>query len=625
VTDVRVLEETDELTPNATPTRASRWWQGVKNLRHGMPVLIKDLTELAARRRTYIVRTVYASLLFISFAIFFFALASDRGHSLYRMLGSGKEILVFLIVIQLVGVYLFLPAMVVPSIAGEKERGTLGLLFTTDLGPWEILLQKYLSRLAPMFMFLLLSLPLMAVAYSFGGLSSRKVLVAAYVIFTTCMQVAAFALMWSTFCRNTSEATGATYAGAIILSVAMVLFSLLLTEEFRIRSGHAFIPMISVFPWMLLTGAPMGGLPTGAAVMPWGWTVLFLVLARRFLVRRAFLKKKRPKSLLRHAKDLFRFLISLRKGLRGLRTRKIHKPVGDLPGKRPITWRELASSSLRTPGSFAFTAGVLGSILVGATLLFAHWIGFDDNDRGVAPIFVVFGVWVAGALAITTKSSSIFSLERANNTLELLITTPLTGREIVAEKAAAVRRRALLIYALLGALFIIEVILDTRWGLGRNRYYRGYYGHYDSDLGQIGYLVVSFLSVPIYLWMAGWLAGWIGLRFRKQAHATGLAFGSIFGICVGPLVLAGVVSALSGVRMGRGPEWLLALSPATIVVLTELANLDNLFEEAFDAPAAVPIILNWIVCIGIGATFRSLSLRNADRYLGRPVSSGGSE
>jgi len=625
VTDASVLDEQSELTSTVTPTRASRWWEGIKRLRHGMPVLMKDLTELAARRRTYIVRTIYASLLFISFAIFFFALVSDRGHSQYRLLGSGREMIEFLIVIQLVGVYLFLPAMVVPSIAGEKERGTLGLLFTTDLGPWEILIQKYLSRLAPMFMFLLLSLPLMAVAYSFGGLSSRKVLVAAYVIFATCMQIAAFALMWSTFCRNTSEATGATYAGAIVLSVAMVLFSLLLTEEFRIRSGYAFIPMISVFPWMLLTGAPMGGLPPGAAVMPWGWTLLFLFLARRFLVKRAFLKRKRPKSLLRHAKDIFRFLISLRKGLRGLKVKRVQRPVGDLPGKRPITWRELASSSLRTPGSFAFTAGVLGLVLVGATLLFAHWIGFDDKDRGVAPIFVVFTVWVAGALAITTKSSSIFSLERANNTLELLITTPLTGREIVQQKAAAVRRRALLIYALLWALFLVEVILDTRWGYSRG-YYRGFYGGTRNlDFGQLGYLVTSFLSVPIYLWMAGWLAGWIGLRFRKQAHATGLAFGAIFAICAVPPILAPITMQLTHSWGRGGANWLFALSPATIVVLTELANFDNFFEEGFDAPAAVPIILNWIVCIGIGATFRSLSLRNADRYLGRPVSSGGSE
>ena len=35
------------------------------------------------------------------------------------------------------------------SYAGEKERGTPALLFMTDLRPWEIILEKYFSRLIP--------------------------------------------------------------------------------------------------------------------------------------------------------------------------------------------------------------------------------------------------------------------------------------------------------------------------------------------------------------------------------------------------------------------------------------------------------------------------------------------
>ncbi len=604
---------------------ASRWWQGLAKLRHGLPVLAKDLTELAARKRTYIVRTIYALLLFGAFALFFMSEVSRRGLH-YRLMGAGKDLMEFLIVIQLVGVYLFLPAMVAPCIAGEKERGTLGLLFTTDLGPWEILIQKYLSRLAPMFMFLLLSLPLMAVAYTLGGFSSRRVLVAAYVIFTTCMQVAAFALMWSAFCRNTSETTGATYSGAIALFVAMALLSVMLTESFGIRNGYAFIPMIGMFPSMLLIGTPFGGLPVGAAAMPWVWTLLFLLAARRFLVTRAFIQKK-PKSFQKMMRDLGRFVGSkMRLTKRPSRSEKDHRPVGDLPGLAPITWRELAHSSLRTRGSFALTAGAGGVALVGAGLLFAYWIGFRDSDRGAGATIVVFVVWIAGVLMMATKSASAFALERTNNTLDLLITTPLTGREIVGQKAAAIRRRAILMYVLLGALFVLEVILETDWGSTGRRYGRGFYGGNRSlDFGQFGYLLVSFLSVPIYLWMAGWLSGWIGLRLRKQSQATGIAFGAIFGLCVGPLLLAPIVAILFGGRLGGGYEWFFALSPATIVVMTELANLDDLFREVFRMHASGPIILNWVVCMGIGFVFRSLCLANADRYLGRPVSSGDPE
>jgi ABC-type transport system involved in multi-copper enzyme maturation permease subunit len=579
---------------------------------------MKDLTELAARKRTYIVRSAYALLLFSAFALFFMGEIAQRGLQ-FRLLGAGRDMLEFLIVIQLIGVYLFLPAMVAPCIAGEKERGTLGLLFTTDLGPWEILIQKYLSRLAPMFMFLLLSLPLMAVAYSYGGFSSHRLMLAAYVIFTTCMQIAAFALMWSAYSRTTSESTGAVYAGGISLFFLMGILSALLADYGAGRSAVFLVPVASVFPPMRLIGTPFGGLPAGAGILPWLWTALFLVLARRFLVTRAF--KKKSKSFQRMMRDLGRFVGSrLRLTKSPSRDGRARRPAGDLPGREPVTWRELAGSSLRTPVGFVLTAGVLGLVLVCAAFLFVYWIGFDDSERGLGVSIVVFGVWVAGALAIAVKSASAFALERSNNTLDLLLVTPLTGREIVAGKAAAVRRRALYMFVILGALFAFEVIVETNWdGRGYSGFYRG---RGTLDFGQFGYLLVSFLSVPIYLWMTGWLSGWIGLRLRKQSQATAIAFGAVFGICVVPLFLAPIVAELSGTYMGDGPQWIWALSPGTIVVMTEIANLDNVYNEVFGTHAAEPIALNFTLCAGIGLVFRRLCLANADRYLGRPVGGG---
>ena len=40
--------------------------------------------------------------------------------------------------------------MMASAISQEKERDTLGLLFLTDLTPWELTLQKYIGRLIPM-------------------------------------------------------------------------------------------------------------------------------------------------------------------------------------------------------------------------------------------------------------------------------------------------------------------------------------------------------------------------------------------------------------------------------------------------------------------------------------------
>ncbi|MHC4251368.1 MAG: ABC transporter permease [Planctomycetota bacterium] len=590
--------------------RASNRLSGLKNIRFGLPVLMKDLTELAARRRTYIVRSVYASLLFMAFALFFMAEVSQRGLE-YRLMGAGRDMLEFLTIVQLVGVYLFLPAMVAPCIAGEKERGTLGLLFTTDLGPWEILVQKYLGRLAPMFMFLLLSLPLMAVAYTYGGFSSERLLLAAYVIFTTCMQIAAWALMWSAFCRNTSEATGATYSGAILIFIAACLLAAILYEALGYRYEQvALLPIASLAPPMLLERwGPGSGVRTLMAVLPWVWTAAFLFLARRFLVTRAFVKKTR--SVLQLLRDLVRFVVSKASRSKTPRAVRARRSVGDFPAERPVVWRELSRSALRTPGGFLLAAVFLGVPLVLVAAGFESLMHAPYPGPGFA--VTAWVVWIMVVLMVAGKSVSAFGAERANQTLELLVTTPLTGREIVAGKAAAIRRRGLLALLLLGVLFVVGACLAATSG------------RYRPDLGFLGYLFVAFMSVPIYLSMAGWLSGWIGLRMRKQAHATAIAFGAVFGICVGPFLLGLAVSAFTGIRIDDGPHWLFALSPAMIIGLTEVGKFEDVFDDVFGTHAAVPILLNWIVCIGIAATFRALCLANADRYLGRPVSSGDPE
>ena len=136
----------------------------IKFLRRSpLPLLTKDLTELAARKRSYIFRVVYALALFAAFLLFFQSTLPRSVPNLLYILGSGRQMFEFLIIMQFFGVFIFLPAMMSGVLTYEKERDSLSLLFLTRLRPWEIVLQKYLGRLVPMFTFLLLSLPLLAV------------------------------------------------------------------------------------------------------------------------------------------------------------------------------------------------------------------------------------------------------------------------------------------------------------------------------------------------------------------------------------------------------------------------------------------------------------------------------
>src|SRR6267142_3798273 len=116
----------------------------------GLPLLAKELIEQAARRRTYVIRVAYASLLFFSAFVFFFDTLRVGSASPLAVLGKGREMFETLVRLQFGGVYLFMPAITCSVLTLEKERASLPLLFLTRLGPWTIVLEKLMSRVIPM-------------------------------------------------------------------------------------------------------------------------------------------------------------------------------------------------------------------------------------------------------------------------------------------------------------------------------------------------------------------------------------------------------------------------------------------------------------------------------------------
>ena len=141
-----------------------------------LPLLAKELTEIAARRRTYVTRVVYALLLMTFFlAINYSTLRHMSLSPLYAM-GMGRNMFAVLIALQIVGICLFLPAFAAGLITQEKERDSLAVLFLTELTPWQILLQKFASGLIAILPFMLIGMPLAALCYAYGGISPRDAL-----------------------------------------------------------------------------------------------------------------------------------------------------------------------------------------------------------------------------------------------------------------------------------------------------------------------------------------------------------------------------------------------------------------------------------------------------------------
>jgi ABC-type transport system involved in multi-copper enzyme maturation permease subunit len=140
-----------------------------------LPLLAKELAEQAARERTYVIRFAYTSLLFVVTCVLFYGNLSSDGTT--SVLGRGRSMFNQLVTLQFGGIYLLLPAMVCSVISSEKEKDSLSLLMLTTLTPWQIVIQKLFGRLIPMFNFLFISFPLMAIAFSNGGVTVQSFVV----------------------------------------------------------------------------------------------------------------------------------------------------------------------------------------------------------------------------------------------------------------------------------------------------------------------------------------------------------------------------------------------------------------------------------------------------------------
>ncbi len=192
---------------------------------NGLPLIVKELLEQSARRRTWWLRSVYALLAFLA-AVSMSAATLHRNWagSPFQILGQGSELFAMFTFMQFFGIYLFMPAMTSPLLTSEKERDTLSLLFLTRLSPWGIIVGKLVSRLIPMFLLLALSLPLSAFAYSLGGFEQSLIWMTAWILCLTVLQVATLGLMCSAFFRTTVGAFIATYVFGFLMLFGPVIF-----------------------------------------------------------------------------------------------------------------------------------------------------------------------------------------------------------------------------------------------------------------------------------------------------------------------------------------------------------------------------------------------------------------
>jgi hypothetical protein len=180
-------------------------------------------------------------------------------------------------------------------------------------------------------------------------------------------------------------------------------------------------------------------------------------------------------------------------------------------------------------------------------------------------------------------------------TLEVLLTTPLTAVAIIRQKERALRRLEWILAVPLLTIFASRVLLMMPDGR-----------HYGN---QLSYFACAALMVIIYLPLITWLSLWIGLRVRTRFQAILAALSTLTAwVALAPLL----VVTLGG-RIYENRWWLL-VSPAGFPSLNEFDDLPLLAN--FASPW-LAIIANAVVYATIALFIRYLLFRDAERCLRR--------
>lgn len=578
----------------------------------GLPLVSKELQEQSSRRRTFVLRVVYAILAFLAAFSFSFDTLHRTWETPFAILGKGQELFSFFVLLQFFGIYLFMPALCCNLITSEKERDTLSLLFLTRLSPWGILIGKFLSRFLAMLLFLALSLPLFGYAYSLGGFETEQIWCAAWVLFVASLQVGSFALLCSCWFRRTVGAFIASYVFGFVMIFGPMMFNAWtgffsrlgadLADLFQNSTILGFesrqIEMLFFAPGVLWPNGPMSGggdfLTTVLRTIPILCLCGFLFLASRLVVvRRA---NAPPRNLLL---SLFRLLdrtfwtLNEEFGRGVVLTRDTKR----LPEARPIAWRE---TNHRTLGTTRYLIRIFIAMEFPIIFICALSVGSGRGGIGVLNVLMII-VWIVVVLLVCGASTSLISAERSGQTFDTLLTTPMTNREILNQKFVGIRRLLFVLAVPLLTIYGFEIMLryDVP-GLFRSRGV----GRFEMTMC---YAVTGITTVLIYLPMISWLSFWIGLKLPSQSKAIIVSVGTLVGWCGIPLLILMPFDVAYDV-LNPGREWPLLVSPAMIIPINEFGDAHHPWFSFF---------LNSAVYGAILLALRSWCLLRSASLLGR--------
>jgi ABC-type transport system involved in multi-copper enzyme maturation permease subunit len=448
------------------------------------PVLFYDMVRNGRRSGHIVLRCLYASVLIYVLVVVYLLTLEEKGTG-FQWLTTGRALADFtasffhlFMGIQMLAAFVLTPAYTAGAIAAEKERQSFDALLATDLRNREIVLSMFVSRLANLGMVLLTGLPILGLLEFLGGLDPHLVLAGYAVTGLTILSLGALGLLQSVQSRKPRAAIMRTYIWALAYLLLASLSGLLLLPQLELAS----FPSTDDWASPVTLEDVVQGLNVGNPF----WAVGVLVIELR---TGATLDKVLPPLLTHYA--WFHGVVTvlcLSLAVVRLRTcalqeaadsaRKAARRADALPrfrllplrgwaGTWPLLWKEIIVDTGPRPGWIKrLIFGLVVALVLWPGVHLANWYGgFPSQESWWEGLREMLNLWICTAgvliggpmlIQVGVRAAGSISGERARQTLDGLLTTPLEANAIVFAKW-------------LGSLFTARwswLLLGVVWTLG---------------------------------------------------------------------------------------------------------------------------------------------------------------
>ena len=424
------------------------------------PIFEKELRVSSRRRRNYVLRFVYLAFLTVVLVMVWVRQMAYRGSGLYlmsRMSEAGKVVIAYTVWFQFCVTQIVAVIMLSASISDEVYNRTLGLLMTTPISSFQIVMGKLFSKLLQLVLLLAISLPLLAIVRVFGGVPWGYVVSSLCITLTTIIFAGSLSLLFSIFTRK-------AYVVIIVTCVTLgVIFALLPLGIYAIwdvaltnttvseKSLLAGLYLPNPYCNMFFNTMTMAD-PRAAARMPtFVWplhcgimlaasaVILFIsvISVRRVALRQAAGQVGPSSRKSRSGKNA----VPASPGQKDFiaPTRRVIGPA--------VLWKEMRLPMLGRRKRLGFLALGLALVLIlGSYCLCAAHHMLKDPEVHIVYTIIYLGL---GILFTIVLPSTCITSEKEARSWPLLLTTTLDNKEILFGKFIGTLRRCFPIWLLL--------------------------------------------------------------------------------------------------------------------------------------------------------------------------------